>query len=183
MSDPIQMLLWEHKIILKVVHALSVIDADLEQQRSVDPEMIRKIVEFMQVFADKNHHAKEEDILFPALEAKGVPHTGCPLGGLTGEHVRGRTLVRALADATDDYMRGEAAAVSDLRTAIGGILQLYPNHIWKEDEMVFPMAARFFLAVELDEIQQGFDKVQRELGEKQEQFVEFAGEMEKLHAQ
>lgn len=53
MSDPIQILLLEHKLILKVVHALAVIDADLEQQRSVDPDMIRKIVEFMQVFADK----------------------------------------------------------------------------------------------------------------------------------
>jgi hemerythrin-like domain-containing protein len=33
-------------------------------------------VGFINGFADKRHHAKEEDLLFPAMEKAGIPRTG-----------------------------------------------------------------------------------------------------------
>ncbi len=180
-ENPIHLLVHEHKYILKVVHALSVIDDDLGRGRPVDVELIRKVVLFMRDFADKCHHAKEEAILFPAMEKKGVPKTGCPLQGLTLEHVKGRELVTSLATAAEAHAGGHSDALAAIRGAISGIRQLYPNHIWKEDEMVFPMAKRLFSPEELENMQLLFDKAEVELGQDHDQYVRFADEMALLH--
>jgi hemerythrin-like domain-containing protein len=36
------------------------------------------MMEFLSVFADTCHHGKEEDFLFPGLEAAGIPNEGGP---------------------------------------------------------------------------------------------------------
>ncbi|MFZ2628825.1 MAG: hemerythrin domain-containing protein, partial [Rugosibacter sp.] len=91
-----------------MVNSTAVLDACLEKGEPIDVEMVRKIVHFMREFADKCHHGKEEQLLFPAMEKKGVPETGCPLGGLMGEHKKGRSLVTALEEAADIYAAGSA---------------------------------------------------------------------------
>ena len=75
----IDMLSKEHKIILQVVLGLHGLAGHLREGRRVDVELLREAVDFMREFADKCHHAKEEELLFPALVAHGVPLHGCPL--------------------------------------------------------------------------------------------------------
>lgn len=179
-DNPIEMLSLEHKYILKVVHALSVIDAELNRGEHVDVERIQKVVRFMRNFADKCHHAKEEAALFPAMEQKGVPKTGCPLGVLRVEHEKGRKLVAALKEAADTYAADSPEVLENIRTAIAEIRQLYPNHIWKEDEMAFPMAQRLFTQDELKQLKSDFDKAEREFGHGHDQYIAFADEMEAL---
>jgi hemerythrin-like domain-containing protein len=180
-ENPIDMLTYEHKYILKGVHGLSVIDEELDRDEPADPALRHRIVEFMRNFADACHHAKEEAALFPAMESKGVPRTGCPLGGLRAEHEKGRKLASALGDAADAYADGNSSAVEAIRHAIAGIRQLYPNHIWKEDEMVFPMAQRLFTQDELDKIKTDFDEAESRLGHSLHEYTAFANEMELLH--
>ncbi len=179
-ANPIHTLVHEHQYILKVVHGLSVIDDALAGGRQPDLERVRAIVAFMRDFADKCHHAKEEAILFPAMEIKGVPPTGCPLEGLRREHAKGRELVGALATAADACAQGRRGAVAAMRSAIGGIQQLYPNHIWKEDEMVFPMAERLFSPQELETLRLRFDQAEDDLGQNHDRYVAFADEMAAL---
>ncbi|MGB5234831.1 MAG: hypothetical protein WBN85_06610, partial [Candidatus Macondimonas sp.] len=61
--------------------------------------------------------------------------------------------------------------------AIAGIQQLYPNHIWKEDQMVFPMAERLFTPAELDALNARFAQAEIELGQDHDRYVAFANEM------
>jgi hemerythrin-like domain-containing protein len=171
----------EHHYILKVVHSLSLFDAALERDEPIDTVLVRRAVEFMREFADRCHHAKEERILFPEMVRKGVPETGCPLEGLLREHVRGRELVSALARANEAHAAGEAGATEALRAAIAGIQQLYPNHIWKEDQMVFPMAEKLFDAAETTQLAADFAAAEREIGAEHERHAAFADElMERL---
>ena len=44
-----------------------------------------------------------------------------------------------LAEAVEAYSRGDAAAKDALLANLRGITALYPNHIWKEDYLLFPM--------------------------------------------
>jgi hemerythrin-like domain-containing protein len=173
-EHPIHELIHEHHHILKVVHGLSLFDAALERGERVDTELLRRAVEFMREFADRCHHAKEEKILFPAMIGKGVPETGCPLEGLLREHARGRELVAALAQANAAHAAGDAGAAAALRTAIAGIQQLYPNHIWKEDQMVFPMAENLFDAAETARLAADFAAAEREIGAEHERHAAFA---------
>jgi hemerythrin-like domain-containing protein len=140
----VDMLVHEHKVILKVVDGLRQAVEQMRSGNRVNPALLREAVAFMREFADKCHHAKEEDLLFPALVAHGVPLHGCPIDALLHEHEKGRQLVQKIADAIDLYAAGVAEGVNSVADAIDGIVKLYPNHIWKEDDMVFPMVARLF---------------------------------------
>jgi len=138
----ITMLDEEHKIILQVVSSLEKVAVHLREKGVFDLTLLREAVEFMREFADRCHHAKEEDVLFPELVAHGVPLHGCPLDALLHEHKQGRQLVGQLEDGIDRLEAGEADGVTTIVETIEGIGRLYPNHIWKEDEMVFPLVDR-----------------------------------------
>ena len=170
----------EHQAIEQMLRVLRVLGHRLRLGAAVPPAHVDSMMEFLDVFVDRCHHAKEEAILFPAMEDKGVPHGGCPLEGLLREHARGRERVGALATAIDALERGDAAAPAALREAIAGIQQLYQNHIWKEDQMVFPMAERLFSAAELADLHARFEQAEVELGPQHERYVAFADEMAAL---
>ncbi len=62
------------------------------------------------MFADQCHHGKEEDLLFPAMEAAGIPRESGPIGVMLEEHNIGRQYVRGMAEAVSGYRAGETQA-------------------------------------------------------------------------
>ncbi len=106
-QSPIEMLEAEHHFIAKVVSAAGLLADKLEAGQSIEAQVFQNVVEFMRLYADKCHHGKEEDLLFPLLAERGVPLRGCPVDALPREHAMGRALVKGLAEAaaalqTDD---------------------------------------------------------------------------------
>lgn len=132
----------EHRIIQKVVGVMAALQHDIDSHQAVDVTALRQVVEFMRVFGDELHHGKEEEILFPALEAAGVPVKGCPIGTLRMEHDKARELVARLAEATDAYVPEQPATQEAITGTLGELLELYPRHIWKEDYLAFPMSEK-----------------------------------------
>lgn len=177
-ENPVHTLIHEHVYILKVIHALGVIGEDLEQDRKVDQSLFEPIVRFMREFADKCHHAKEEAVLFPAMEDKGVPKTGCPLSALRSEHVRGRELVSKLETSAAALAGGNESVRDTLCEVIRHITELYPNHIWKEDAMVFPMTENMFTKAELSILTSDFEKAESEYGQNHDHYISFANDLE-----
>src|SRR3990172_1482629 len=86
----------EHEAILRMLHAMDAAADRLVDGRAPDPEILEDIVEFFATFADRCHHAKEEGVLFPRLEARGIPRDGGPVGVMLMEHDIGRRHVAAL---------------------------------------------------------------------------------------
>lgn len=175
--NPIEELSHEHRYILKVVEALRILGEKIEGGEAVDIETLRGAAKFLRDFADVCHHGKEEAVLFPAMERKGVPESGCPLGALRSEHVKGRKLVASFHDAIETYASGESASEQRLITTIEAICRLYPDHIWKEDEMVFPMVERLFSAADIGQLRSDFDSAEARLGEDHDWYVTFADEI------
>jgi hemerythrin-like domain-containing protein len=161
---PTDILEEEHRFIQKVVGALPTLIESLEMGRAVEAETLRGIVEFMRTFADKCHHGKEEAVLFPVLAAKGVPTTGCPIGGLTHEHQQGRALVTELAAAVEAFTQGDASAKESLIKSLRGVMDLYPQHIWKEDYLLFPMTNKVLGLDDQKELLDKFAKVEDAIG-------------------
>jgi hemerythrin-like domain-containing protein len=154
----------EHLVIAKVVGAAPVLADRLEAGQFVDVETLLGVVEFMRTFADKCHHGKEEELLFPALAHKGIPTQGCPIGILTAEHARGRALTKELAEAAEAYQSGEPAAREAVVKSLRGIAALYPNHIWKEDYLLFPMTEKVLSVEEQQSLYQQFELVEERIG-------------------
>lgn len=179
LENPVHSLTHEHIYILKVVNALDVIGREIEKGKAIELELFPKVVRFMREFADKCHHAKEEAVLFPAMEDKGVPKTGCPLSALRSEHVKGRTLVAALETATGPSFIDSDDARKEICGVIKNIAHLYPDHIWKEDAMVFPMTETMFTEDEFAKMADAFEQAESEYGQNHAHYVEFADEMER----
>lgn len=154
----------EHRYIEKVVKACLAVSEGLDSGQTVDADLLRRIVDFMRTYADRCHHGKEELLLFPALVRNGVPMTGCPIGALTAEHVQGRRLVGGLADSLALLENAEAEAGKGILESLRGINRLYPNHIWKEDYLVFPMTLKVLKGNDLADLQIKFEKVEQSIG-------------------
>ena len=181
MNNPTEMLEAEHRVIAKVIGAAPVLADRLESGQTVDMETLRNIVEFMRTFADKCHHGKEEELLFPTLANKGVPLQGCPVGVLISEHTRGRALVKELADAAEAYQRGDSGGREAVVKGLRGIMALYPNHIWKEDYLLFPLTNKVLNPEEQQHLYMEFEKVEERIGrDTHHRLEEFAEHLERI---
>jgi hemerythrin-like domain-containing protein len=166
----------EHLVIAKVVGAAPVLADRLEADQAVDADLLQGVVEFMRTFADRCHHGKEEELLFPLLGQRGVPMHGCPVEALTMEHVKGRMLVKGLAEAVETYRKGDPEGKQAVIQALRGIAGLYPNHIWKEDYLLFPMTNKVLGPDDQQTLLQQFEQVEERVGRdvhhRLEQFAE-----------
>lgn len=176
---PTEILQEEHHFIQKVVGAMAVMIEVLETGKEVEEKTLRDIVEFMRTFADKCHHGKEDTHLFPALEKKGVPMRGCPLGVLIAEHQKGRALVSQLVEATEAHAKASPLAKESLVKSLRGLAELYPNHIWKEEYLAFPMTDKILSSEEQRDLSEKFEMVEKEIGlDVHRRFEQFATKLE-----
>jgi len=174
---PVEELMHEHQHILKVVNALKILADRIEQGDVVDIELLHGAGRFLYEFADVCHHGKEEAVLFPAMERSGVPEQGCPLGALRSEHTAGRRMVASFRKSVEAYASNREVARAGLVSDIAAIAKFYPDHIWKEDDMVFPMVDRLFEPEDLEQLRVDFDKAEEELGENHDWFVTFSDQI------
>ena len=64
------LLVEEHQVIERMLEVLNAAAQKLEDGKAVDPDFFMKAGDFIRNFADKCHHAKEENILFKVLPQK-----------------------------------------------------------------------------------------------------------------
>lgn len=132
----------EHKIILRVIEVLRRLVNRSEHDGQFEAESLRGCVEFFRSFADACHHAKEEDLLFPALEKRGIPREGGPIGVMLEEHTIARGHTRDMGDALDAIQNGDVDARKRFHEAARAYIDLLTQHIFKEDNILFNMADR-----------------------------------------
>lgn len=171
-KSPTDILEAEHRVIQKIVGAMAVLAEGLGAGQAPPVETLRNIVAFMRTFADQCHHGKEEVHLFPFLEKRGVPARGCPVGALIHEHERGRALVAQLAQAIEASASGTASARDSVAETLRGLIELYPNHIWKEDYLLFPMSNKVLGAADQQQLIEKFAEVEATVGREVHQHFE-----------
>ncbi len=103
---------------------------------------LEAVVYLIRNYADGFHHAKEESILFPALEVKGMsPHQG-PVAVMLSEHSQGRNFVKGMAENIALYKENDMSALEQVFINMTGYVNLLRNHISKENNILFRMADR-----------------------------------------
>jgi hemerythrin-like domain-containing protein len=162
METATQILRKEHEAILKMLGIAGLVAQKLDRREAVAPETLSGLLEFFRLFADTCHHGKEEELLFPMLERKGLPRAGGPIGVMLWEHDKGRALIREMASATDAYRAGDTASGARWALAANGYADLLREHIMKENEILFVMAERMLSDAEQRELAAAFEKVEVE---------------------
>jgi len=140
MNHPTLTLRDEHQVILKVLDCFEIALRRARQAGVVSRAEFEPFVGFFRDFADRCHHCKEEDRLFPCLERCGMPHEHGPIAVMLQEHQLGRAHVRAIAAALPAASGGDEAAVKQVIREGESYVELLRNHIFKEDEVLFRMA-------------------------------------------
>jgi len=162
MAKATSVLRHEHEAILRMLDVADEVSSRVERGVPVAPEVFGGLVEFFRVFADKCHHGKEEDLLFPAMEGKGIPRHGGPIGVMLMEHEQGRARVKEMAAVSEEIDKGDAAAAVRWVPAARGYSDLLRAHIQKENNVLFVMAERILSDDEQAELSRGFERVEIE---------------------
>lgn len=152
----------EHQGIELMLRILQSITGKLGKGEQIDSGQLNDIMEFLSVFVDSCHHGKEEEFLFPALEAAGVPREGGPIGDLMGEHEQGRRLVARLKKAVKKYTSGDITSTTDLQEVVDEYVELMLQHIQKENKGLFLMAESKLDTAKDNELFEAFEKLEIE---------------------
>lgn len=153
MRTPTDVLRDEHRVILGALDLLETAAARAAAGETVPAGWWEGAIGWLRSFADRNHHAKEEDALFPAMIKAGVPSGGGPVDVMLEEHVQGRTLIATMAD--DPGRRPEAARA---------YVRLLRDHIDKENGVLFPLAEAVLDEQGVAGVARAFEQVEAEHG-------------------
>ncbi len=139
------LLMIEHRLIERMILIIQHALAQAEKTRKIDPLFVDKAVDFIQTYADRTHHGKEEDILFRDLKNKAMSEDDRRvMRELIEEHGFGRSTTKALVEANTGYRNGDISALDAVTKCLQTFVDFYPNHIKKEDKIFFPSVRAYF---------------------------------------
>lgn len=171
----------DHQVILRMCKVLNTVANRLESNEEVDPETLNNIADFIRNFADRCHHGKEEELLYPRAEERGIPRDGGPIAVMLIEHDQGRECTRNMAAAAEKYAAGDDEA----RLAFAGNARSYAEllvpHIDKEDNILYPMCDEVLTEEDQQDLEVKFEAVETErMGEeKHHQYIHLVDELER----
>lgn len=141
-TDVTQVMVEEHKLILRMIALVEKNTALMEQGKFRDWQFFLDAVDFIRNYADRFHHAKEEDVLFVALVKNGMPEKNSPIEAMHMEHDQGRAFVRGMEEAAQKALAGEPGQIPVIAENARGYAKLLRGHIDKEDNILYPLAER-----------------------------------------
>ncbi|MFT3915822.1 MAG: hemerythrin domain-containing protein [Anaeromyxobacteraceae bacterium] len=147
--EAIETLMNEHRVIEGVLDALVAFVDDAGRRAATDKAGLARFCTFLREFADGQHHAKEEDVLFAEMVRHGFPERAGPVAVMRDEHERGRALVRRLSAAAElpgAWDDGDREAIAEAAHAFAHLLRA---HIQKEDGVLYPLAEQHLPAAAL----------------------------------
>jgi hemerythrin-like domain-containing protein len=152
----------EHQVIEQVLGCLEQLTVEAVARHVLDGASARQTIDFFQSFAGRCHHGKEEQGLFPLLEAKGFPPHDGPTSVMRAEHKEGHDHLLAMVEEVDRASAGDHAAVLRFAEHAHAYVHLMREHIAKEDHRLFPMAAYVLTDDDQQALLAAFERVENE---------------------
>ena len=137
-----QVMVNEHTLILRMITLIEKNTELLEQGKFRNWQFYLDAVDFIRNYADRFHHAKEEDVLFVELIKNGMPKKQSPIEAMHMEHDEGRAHVQAMEEAAQQALEGETGQAAIIAEHARGYAALLRGHIEKEDDILYPLAER-----------------------------------------
>jgi hemerythrin-like domain-containing protein len=149
--DPIARFMQEHDVTMGHLAALNRAAKEL-RERGVSAGLYRRLTSAV-AFLDEEvvvHNGREEQALFPVLEryVEGPTHM------MRKEHRVMRLELRRLRRCVNRMQRspGEPSDTGEISERTQSVVQLFVNHIHKENQILFPLVRKFLTKDALREI-------------------------------
>ncbi len=159
---PTEILMQEHRVIEQVLNCLEIIAQRAEADSKLDTDSANQAIDFLRNFADRCHHSKEEDCLFPMLEKKGFSPDEGPTDVMRQEHEAGRQYICGMAEATAAVATGDSQAIGAFASNARAYVLLLREHIQKEDHCLFQMADQALSEQEQQQVLDSFAHVEHD---------------------
>jgi hemerythrin-like domain-containing protein len=166
-SPPMKKLVEEHTLIKKVLALIPKIIGTLDLDSEEGRNRVQGSIDFIRFFADKYHHAKEEDILFEYFDKDSEI-----LQVMYADHTTGRGHVKAMLEAIDRQDR------DTLGRHLLAYRELLSGHIQKEDEILFPWMDRNLSTTQVGELFAKFNEVDEKMGFSPDKYLNFIEKLE-----
>lgn len=156
MSKFLNQLYEEHRLIGAVLHGMSyLLEAKRKRGEVVDTRVFRAMLYYLDVFPERVHHRKEEDVLFKALRHHPA-EAGAAIDDLRRDHESGERSIRSLEQALVRFEEGGDKEFASFAEAADHFIARYWEHMTREEREVMPLAERILTPDELREIEAAF---------------------------
>lgn len=166
-SPPMKKLVDEHVLIKKLLALIPKLIENLDIDSEEGRKLVLDSIDFIRSYADRYHHAKEEEVLFKYfddnLDILKVIHE---------DHETARAHVRAIMEAAD---RKDKKRV---REHLGAYKELLQEHIKKEDEILYPWMDRNLSVTQIGELFSKFTEIDKQFGDSPERYEGFIQKLE-----
>ena len=169
-SPPMKTLVDEHVLIKRWLALIPVVLKDLDLEKEEDRQLILQGVDFIRSYADRFHHAKEEDILFEYFD-KNLDI----LQVMVQDHITGRSHVKAVVEGIEQKNKAE---VVEHLTSYRNLLR---QHIKKEDEILFPWMEKNLSISQIGELFSKFQETDGRMGKDTARFSTFITKLEAVY--
>ncbi len=155
-SDPITLLIDEHRIMERVMDVMEKLAEGIEEQRPISSDMILGNIGMLLECNDEYHYGKEEDILLPFLEEIGKNEIKESIQSCITKYRENDTLLATIIDSLEDYSNGDMDAtiriMENIREFVRNVRPLYLN----EDEEIFKPLKKNLTTEEMDRLSEKF---------------------------
>ena len=155
---PLAKLTSEHGNILEGLDYLSKAKDALEKNRCPPKKFFESAVLFFREYADKFHHYKEEYLLFSFLARNKEGEIDLEMGSLRYQHELNRECIAKIEKSLNGYEMGSEIAITTLLMHLAAFISILRRHIYREDQLFFPMAEAELSENEKESLQNQFDQ-------------------------
>lgn len=126
----------DHSLIEK---ALVLIERQILKKNKLNLTALRTLFDFLWDYGDLCHNMKEEKVYFPLLLERGLPPSG-PVSVMLLEHEEERKYINLIKTQLEKATSGNIP--DDFYANVNAYIELTKNHIWKENDILYPMGKR-----------------------------------------
>jgi hemerythrin-like domain-containing protein len=156
MSEPLSRLYSEHRSIAAVLSAMeALVRRARERGARIDPKVFRAMLYYLDVFPEREHHPKEETVLFARIRSR-TREGDAILDELAREHESGERAIRELEQALVRLEEGGEKEFPLFAAAVERFVGHYREHMRKEERDVMPLARRVLKPHDWEEIEAAF---------------------------
>ena len=147
----------EHQALAAMLRSLGLLLSKTRRENQApDFWLIRAMLFYLDEFAERLHHQKESELLFPAVRAQ-APELGAVLDRLDDDHARGEQAIRELEhDLLAFEVVGEERRAK-FEKAFEAYSRSYLEHMAAEEQHVLPAAQRLLSAEQWSTLDAAFE--------------------------
>jgi hemerythrin-like domain-containing protein len=164
-----QRLVDEHKLIKRLIAQIPRIIDNLDLETEEGRRLVLDGVDFIRNYADRYHHAKEEDLLFKYFDEDAEI-----IRAMHEDHRNARNRVKSIVEGVE--CRDRDSVIENL----GAYRDLLTDHIRREDDILYPWMDRNITTTQVGKLFSSFSEVDESFRDAPARYAEFVRELEEV---